>query len=121
MKSTVIIILLCSFCCACKKNIPEPDVIKMDVYATKINHTNHNEPDILYWYVRVANKGGYFYINSTRDISNFKDYKFSYSKDIPKDLLSKSPVKQIVVWINQLNGDLLFDITGKTASVPSTD
>jgi|GEM_PF-1427657 len=121
MKNSILISILCLFFVACKKEIPEPDVIKMDVYATKIKHTNQNEPDILYWYVKNANKGGFFYIANTRDIKNFTGYKFNYSREIPKDLIGKAPVKQIVVWINQLNGDLFFDITGKTALVPAAE
>lgn len=108
------VILFCLFLFSCKKEVPAPDVIKMDIYTSHIKHTNYNEPDVLYWYVKQANKGGYFYIFTTKDVKDFSDYKFSYSENLPKDIQGKSPIREIVVWINQLNGDLLFDITGKT-------
>lgn len=113
MKNYISIAFLCLFILACKKDIPEPDVIKLDVYATSIKYTNHNEPDVLYWYLRAATKGGYFYMTSTRDIKDFTPYKFSYSIELPDDLKGKSSIKTIVVWINQLNGDMFTDITGK--------
>ncbi|GGI24555.1 hypothetical protein [Pedobacter mendelii] len=115
MKNFIIISVLCLFFVACAKEIPEPDVVKLQVYSTKIKYANHNEPDILYWYLREANKGGYFYITSTTDIKNFSDYTFTYAAKMPEDLLGKSAIKDIVVFINQLNGDMFFDITGKTA------
>lgn len=121
MKNFIIIALLCLLFTACKKDIPEPDVIRMDVYSTKIKHTNYNEPDILYWFIRKANKGGYFYIATTRDVKNFSDYKFNYAIEIPDDLKGKSKINEVVVWINQLNGDMLFDITGKTDLSPGLE
>ncbi|RZL30629.1 MAG: hypothetical protein EOO96_17750 [Pedobacter sp.] len=113
MKNNIYIAFFCLFFLACKKDIPAPDVIKLEVYSTKIKYTNHNEPDILYWYLRSATKGGYFYITSTRDIKDFTPYKFTYSTQLPNDLRNKPVIKTIVVWINQLNGDMFSDITGK--------
>lgn len=115
MKNAIIISTLCLFLFACKKDIPDPDVIKLQVYSTNIKHTNYNEPNVLYWYIRQATKGGYFYMTSTRDIKDFKPYKFTYSTQLPDDLRDKSPIKDIVVWINQLSGDMFFDITGKNS------
>ena len=114
------VILFCLFLLSCKKEVPEPDVVKMDIYASHIKHTNYNEPNVLYWYVRKANKGGYFYISTTKDVKDFSDYNFNHSENLPNDIQGKSPVKEVVVWINQLNGDLLFDITGKT-DYPNTE
>lgn len=110
----ITVILFCLSLISCKKEIPLPDVIKMDVYNSIIKHANHNEPNVLNWYVRKASKGGYFYTFTTKDVKDFSDYSFYYSENLPKDIKGKLPVKEIVVWINQLNGDLLFDIIGKT-------
>ncbi|RYD79198.1 MAG: hypothetical protein EOP55_05355 [Sphingobacteriales bacterium] len=117
MKNFLLIIIASLFFFSCKKEIPEPDVVKLQVYATKIKYTNYNEPHILYWYLRKANQGGYFFYTSTRDVTNFSDCTFSYSKDLPKDLTGKSAVKDIVVWINQLNGDIYLDITGRAPAM----
>ncbi|WP_231490947.1 hypothetical protein [Pedobacter sp. Leaf170] len=97
----------------CKKDIPEPDVIKLQLYQTEIKFTNIGEPNILNWYVKVANKGGYYYLYNTKNITDFSDYSFEYSQGLPKDLVNKSPVRDIVVRINQLNGDMYFDIMGR--------
>lgn len=121
MRKLLIMILSCSFFIACKKDVPLPDVIRMDIYSSHIKHTNYNEPDTLYWYVWEANKGGYFYIATTRDVNDFSDYNFSYSKELPQDIRGKSRIKEIVAWINQLNGDMLSDITSKSASSPNVD
>ncbi|MCZ4222467.1 hypothetical protein [Pedobacter rhodius] len=121
MRKYIIIILLCAFFTACKKDVPLPDVVRMDIYSSHIKHTNYNEPDTLFWYVWEANKGGYFYIATTSDVKNFSDYSFTYSKDLPKDIRGKLRIKEIVVWINQLNGDILSDITNKSASSPNVD
>ncbi|MFC3562992.1 hypothetical protein [Pedobacter jamesrossensis] len=115
MKNSLIIALLCLFFLSCKKDIPEPDVVRFKVYSTKIKYANNNEPDVLFWYVWKANKGGYFYITSTSTVENFSPYNFSYCKELPSDIKNKSPFKNIVVWINQLNGDLYFDIMGKNS------
>jgi len=114
------VILFCLFLFSCKKEVPAPDVIKMDIYTSHIKHTNYNEPNVLYWYVKKANKGGYFYIFTTKNVEDFRGYKFNYSENLPNDIQGKSPVRAIVVWINQLNGDLFYDITGKTAP-PNTE
>lgn len=108
--------MLCLFLTACKKEIPEPDVIRLQVYNTKIKYTNHSEPDILNWYIRPANKGGYFYLATTSNLNDFTGLKFSYCPDLPDDLKGKAVVKDIVVWINQLNGDMFFDIMGRNAT-----
>jgi len=94
----------------CKKDIPEPDVIKLQVYQTKIKYANYNEPAILNWYVRSAEKGGYFFCYTTSDITDFTDYIFQYSLTFPAALNGKGVVRDIVVKINQLNGDMYFDI-----------
>ncbi|KQS35745.1 hypothetical protein [Pedobacter sp. Leaf194] len=121
MRNCIAIITLFLCITSCKKEIPEPDVVKMDVYSTKIKHTNYNEPDMLNWYIKAATKGGYFYMSTTKDVTNFRDYDFSYSTQLPKELTGKTPYKGVVVWINQLNGDLLFDITGKTVAPAGMD
>ncbi|RNL53396.1 hypothetical protein [Pedobacter jejuensis] len=116
MKNYFLIAILCVFCIACKKDIPEPDVVRLQVYSTKIKHTNYNEPDILFWYMRGASKGGYYYMTSTREISDFSDYTFTYSANVPSDLSGKTAIRDIVVQINQLNGEMYYDITGKSSS-----
>ncbi|WP_316739441.1 hypothetical protein [Pedobacter aquatilis] len=113
MKAIVICFFMLILFQACKKEIPEPDVIKIQLYHTTIKYTNEGEPDILCWYVRSANKGGYFYVNTTRNITDFSDYKFKYSLSLPNDLTNKSPVRDLIVRINQLNGDMYFDIMGR--------
>ncbi|MFC4211031.1 hypothetical protein ACFOWA_07560 [Pedobacter lithocola] len=114
-----LITILCIFCIACKKDIPDPDVVRLQVYSTKIKHTNYNEPDTLYWYMRSASRGGYYYMTSTRDISNFSEYDFTYTLNMPNDLNGKTPIKDIVVFINQLNGEMFTDITGRSSSSSS--
>jgi len=114
------VIIFCLFLFSCKKEVPAPDVVKMEIYTSHIKHTNYNEPNVLYWYVRKANKGGYFYIYTTKDVKDFSDYNFNHSENLPNDIQGNSPVGEVVVWINQLNGDLLFDITGKT-DYPNTE
>jgi len=94
----------------CKKDIPEPDVVKMQVYTTMIKYTNYNEPNILNWYVRSADIGGYFYLCTTTDVTDFTDYIFQYSLTLPEDLKGKTISRDIVVKIDQLNGDMYFDI-----------
>jgi len=94
----------------CKKDIPEPDVIKLQVYQTKIKYANSNEPAILNWYVRSADKGGYFYCSTINNVTDFTGYEFKYSLQLPSDLKGKSIIKDIVVEINQLNGEMYYDI-----------
>ena len=100
---------------SCKKDIPKPDVIKLQVFSTVIKLHNHNEPKTLYWYVRAANKGGYFYMANSADVKDFSDYTFTYVTQLPPDIANQSAIKQIVVWINQLNGDMFYDIMGENA------
>lgn len=94
----------------CKKDIPEPDVVKIQVYNTKIKYANYNEPNILNWYVRSADKGGYFFCYSTSNVTDFTDYKFQYSLSFPTALKDKSVISEVIVKINQLNGDMYLDI-----------
>lgn len=105
----------------CKKDIPEPDVVKIQVYNTTIKYTNYNEPNVLNWYVRSAEKGGYFFCYTTTNVTDFTDYIFQYSLTFPSALDGKRVVRDIVVKINQLNGDMYFDIMKREKIKSSTN
>ncbi|WP_316737455.1 hypothetical protein [Pedobacter aquatilis] len=94
---------------ACKKSIPPPNVIKLNVFTTKILNTNTNEPQTLYWYVRFMQTGGLYYCTSTNRLLDFKGYKFTFSIETPNDLKAGNQIEDIVVYIRNLEGDIVKD------------
>lgn len=117
MKNFCLLLILSFTLFSCKKEIPKPDVVRLLVYSTPIDKHNHNEPNTLYWYVKAAKKGGYFYMATSNDVKDFSEYTFTYALQLPPDISEKSAIKQVVVWVNQLNGEMFFDITGENAPV----
>ncbi|GGI29167.1 hypothetical protein [Pedobacter mendelii] len=109
MKNFIVLFALAITLFACKKSIPEPDVIRLNVYITEIEHTNENEPSFLYWYVRKAKSGGFYYVTSTKRTSDFTDYNFNHSLNMPTDLEGAFQLKDIVVSINNLKGKIKTD------------
>jgi len=110
MRNFVALILLILSLSSCKKSVPEPDAIKFQVYATKIKGANHNEPSILYWYLREGKSGTYYYFTSTKIISNFSEYSFQKGMETPPDLKKAIRLDDIVVYIHHLNGNVAKDI-----------
>ena len=110
MKKLIIgIILLLSFN-ACKKSVPPPDAIKLNVYTTKILNANTNEPETLYWYVRPIETGGlYYYTSTTQQLTDFRGFKFTFSVEPPNELKSANRISDIVVLISHLEGDVVKD------------
>ena len=109
MKHFIVFFALAITLFACKKSIPEPDVIKLNVYITEIEHTNENEPSFLYWYVRKAKSGGLYYVTSTKKTVDFTDYNFNHSLTMPKDLECAFQLDDIVVYIKTLSGKIKTD------------
>ncbi|KQR67596.1 hypothetical protein [Pedobacter sp. Leaf176] len=106
---TALIVIILSLS-SCKKSIPEPDAIKFQVYATKIEHVNHNEPDILYWYLREGKSGAYYYVTSTKRLSDFSEYNFHKCTETPPDLKRAVRLDDIVVYLHHLTGIVAEDI-----------
>ena len=110
MRNFVAFILLILSLSSCKKSVPEPDAIKFQVYATKIKQANHNEPRILYWYLREGKSGTYYYVTSTKVISDFSEYSFQKCVETPPDLENAVQLDDIVVYIHHLTGTVATDI-----------
>jgi len=110
MRKFVALIVLIISLSSCKKDVPEPDAIKFQVYATKIKHANHNEPRILYWYLREGKSGTYYYFTSTKIISDFSEYSFQKSMKTPQDLDNAVRMDDIAVYIHHLTGTVATDI-----------
>jgi len=110
MRNFIALIALILSLSSCKKSIPAPDSIKFQVYATKIKHTNHNEPSILYWYLREGKSGTYYYVTSTKIISDFSQYSFQKAMETPPDLEKAVQLDDIVVYIHHLTGTVATDI-----------
>lgn len=109
MKNLIIGIMLLLTFNACKKPIPAPDAIKLNVYTTKILNTNTNEPETLYWYVRFMESGGLYYYTSTQQLTDFRGFKFTFTTEPPNDLKTANRVNDIVVLISNLEGDVVKD------------
>lgn len=91
-KYLVLICFLCMLNMYCKKPepIPQSKIVTGKIYTTIIQHANHNEPKILYWYVVPTKyeKGiqNFKYITNTILISNFAGYTFSNDVPFPVEL-----------------------------------
>ncbi|MFC4210868.1 hypothetical protein ACFOWA_06735 [Pedobacter lithocola] len=109
MKNFIVLFALAITLVACKKSIPEPDVIRLKVYITEIEHTNENEPSFLYWYVRKAKSGGLYYLSLTKNTVDFTDYNFNHSPNLPADLENAFQLDDIVVPIKNLSGKIKTD------------
>ncbi|RYD77270.1 MAG: hypothetical protein EOP55_09665 [Sphingobacteriales bacterium] len=109
MRRFIIFLVLSIALIACKKNIPEPDVIKFKVFATQISQVNNNEPEILFWYVREAKSGGLYYVTSTKRLVDFSDYSFNHIMEIPPDLKDAAQLQDILVFIKHLRGNITTD------------
>lgn len=110
MRNFILFIILIITLSSCKKSIPAPDVLKLKVYSTKIKHTNHNEPEILYWYLRTGKSGKTYYLTSTQRLLDFSEYTFQHTMGLPSDLKNANEIGEIVVYIRYLNGEIASDI-----------
>lgn len=110
MRNFILLIILTATLSSCKKSIPAPDVLKLKVYSTKIEKTNHNEPEILYWYLRIGKSGKTYYVTSTQRLLDFSEYTFQNTMGLPTDLENANKLEDIVVYIRCLNGEIATDI-----------
>lgn len=109
MRNFIALIGLILSLSACKKSVPAPDVLKFQVYATSIKHANYNEPQILYWYLREGKSGTYYYVTSTKRLSDFSEYSFQKCLETPPDLKKAVRLDDIVVYIHHLKGNVAND------------
>jgi len=110
MRNFIALIALILSLSACKKSVPAPDVLKFQVYASRIEHANYNEPRILYWYLREGKSGTYYYVTSTKRLSDFSEHNFQKSLVTPPDLKKAVRLDDIVVFIHHLKGNVAKDI-----------
>ncbi|RZL31090.1 MAG: hypothetical protein EOP00_35520 [Pedobacter sp.] len=109
MRKIIILLTLSIAFISCKKEIPEPDVIKFKVFATQISHINKDEPGILFWYVREAKSGGMYYVTSTKRLTDFSEHTFNHCLESPPDLRRAVQLQDIVVFIRNLRGNITTD------------
>ncbi|WP_231459762.1 hypothetical protein [Pedobacter sp. Leaf132] len=109
MKQSILALLLLITFTACKKSIPQPDVIKLNVFTTTTLNATTNQPEILYWYVRFVDSGGLYFTTSTQRLADFKGIKFTFSAETPSGLKTANRLEDIVVFINNLEGDIIKD------------
>jgi len=70
-------LLLLLLFAGCSKQETLPEYVDVNIYVSKLENTNHNEPDTLYTYVYTKSNDRYYIANTTdlkRDVATLNFY-----------------------------------------------